>query len=206
VPYNDSITVVSTAAETAPQNLDFTTSQTPEHRLLQLQLQAAQLQKRMAIADALPQVAVGAYYGYSNMQANIFRNGLGSQYGNGTLFFSVSVPLSAWWETAHKIKEHNLEIEQARLQQEHTNELLHMRAQQAHNQMNEASLLINEYENALQLATQNYNLTQADYQAGRVTISQLLEAQTVLLQAQNNLTDAFISYRIAERKFLNYQH
>ena len=140
------------------------------------------------------------------MQASIFRNGLGSQYGNGTLFFSVSVPLSAWWETAHKIKEHNLEIEQARLQQEHTNELLHMRAQQAHNQMNEASLLINEYENALQLATQNYNLTQADYQAGRVTISQLLEAQTVLLQAQNNLTDAFISYRIAERKFLNYQH
>lgn len=206
VPYNDSITVVSTAAETAPQTLDFTTSQTPEHRLLQLQLQAAQLQKRMAIADALPQVAVGAYYGYSNMQANIFRNGLGSQYGNGTLFFSVSVPLSAWWETAHKIKEHNLQIEQARLQQEHTNELLSMRTQQAYNQMNEASLLMNEYENALQLATQNYNLTQADYQAGRVTIAQLLEAQTTLLQAQNNLTDAFISYRIAERKFLNYQH
>jgi outer membrane protein TolC len=72
--------------------------------------------------------------------------------------------------------------------------------------MNEAALLINEYENALQLAAQRYTLTKADYQAGRTTISQLLEAQTQLFQAQNNLTDAFISYRIAERKFLNYQH
>jgi outer membrane protein TolC len=204
--YTDSITVVSTATATTPQHLDFTASQTPEHRLLQLQLQAAELQKRMAIADALPQVAVGAFYGYGNVQASILRNGLGSEYGNGSLFFSVSVPLSAWWETAHKIKEHNLQIEQARLQQEHNNELLHMRAQQAHNQMNEAALLINEYENALQLAAQRYTLTKADYQAGRTTISQLLEAQTQLFQAQNNLTDAFISYRIAERKFLNYQH
>ena len=80
-----------------------------------------------------------------------------------------------------------------------------MRTQQAYNQMKEASLLIIEHEKALQIATQHFQLTQANYQAGMATITQLLEAQTTLFQTQNNLTDAYISYRIAQRKYQNYQ-
>lgn len=205
IPYNDSVSVVSTLSLTTDSIAQLNVAQTPEHRLLQLQIQAAELEKRMAIADALPHIAIGAHYGYSYLQANILRDGLSNTYGNGTLFLSVTVPLSAWWETGYKIKQQDRQLEQARLQQEYNNELLYMRTQQAYNQMKEASLLIIEHEKALQIATQHFQLTQANYQAGMTTITQLLEAQTTLFQTQNNLTDAYISYRIAQRKYQNYQ-
>lgn len=174
---------------------------TPESRLLSLQVRAAELQRRMTIADALPQVAVGAHYGYSNLQANFLRDGLGSKTGNGAVFVSVSVPLTAWWETGHKIQESNIAVEQARLQQAQMNEMLTLRTQQAYDKTLEAYLLIGENQHAVDIARENYRLSGVNYRAGMGTIADLLTAQTTLLQAENNLTDAIIAYRVNLRRY-----
>ena len=174
-----------------------------ESSLLSLQVRAAELTRRMTIADALPQVAVGAHYGYGNMQANFLRDGLGSKTGNGAVFVSVSVPLSDWWETGHKIRENNIAIEQARLQEQHTNELLNLRTQQAYDKMMESYLLVSDNRHALDIARENYRLSCVNYRAGMGTITDLLTAQTAYLQAQNNLTDALISYRVNLRRYMD---
>ena len=173
----------------------------PESSLLSLQVRAAQLNRRMTIADALPQVAVGAHYGYSNMQANFLRDGLGSKTGNGAVFVSVSVPLTDWWKTGHKIRENNIALEQARLQEQHTNQLLTLRTQQAYDKLIESCLLISENRHALDIARENYRLSGVNYRAGMGTITDLLTAQTALLQAENNLTDALIAYRVNLRRY-----
>lgn len=173
----------------------------PESSLLSLQVRAAELQRRMHIADALPQVAVGAHYGYSNMQANFLRHGLGNKTGNGAVFVSVSVPLTDWWNTGHKIREDNIAVEQARLEEQHTNELLGLRTQQAYDKTVEAYSLVSENRHALDIARENYRLSGVNYRAGMGTITDLLTAQTTLLQAENNLTDAIISYRVNLRRY-----
>lgn len=172
-----------------------------ESSLLSLQVRAAELQRRMHIADALPQVAFGAHYGYSNMQANFLRNGLGNKTGNGAVFVSVSVPLTDWWKTGHKIREDNIAVEQARLEEQHTNELLGLRTQQAYDKTVEAYSLVSENRHALDIARENYRLSDVNYRAGMGTITDLLTAQTTLLQAENNLTDAIISYRVNLRRY-----
>ena len=178
-----------------------TSGNSPESSLLSLQVRAAELQRRMNIADALPQVAVGAHYGYSNMQANFLRDGLGSKTGNGAVFVSVSVPLTDWWKTGHKIRKDNIAVEQARLQEQHTNELLSLRTQQAYDNMIEAYSLVSENRHALDIARENYRLSGVNYRAGMGTITDLLTAQTTLLQAENNLTDAIIAYRVSLRRY-----
>lgn len=172
-----------------------------ESSLLSLQVRAAELQRRMHIADALPQVAFGAHYGYSNMQANFLRNGLGNKTGNGAVFVSVSMPLTDWWKTGHKIREDNIAVEQARLEEQHTNELLGLRTQQAYDKTIEAYSLVSENRHALDIARENYRLSGVNYRAGMGTITDLLTAQTTLLQAENNLTDAIISYRVNLRRY-----
>lgn len=172
-----------------------------ESSLLSLQVRAAELQRRMHIADALPQVAFGAHYGYSNMQANFLHNGLGSKTGNGAVFVSVSVPLTDWWKTGHKIREDNIAVEQARLEEQNTNELLSLRTQQAYDKTIEAYSLVSENRYALDIARENYRLSGVNYRAGMGTITDLLTAQTTLLQAENNLTDAIISYRVNLRRY-----
>lgn len=173
----------------------------PESSLLSLQVRAAELQRRMHIADALPQVAFGAHYGYSNMQANFLRHGLGNKTGNGAIFMSVSVPLTDWWKTGHKIREDNIAVEQARLEEQHTNELLGLRTQQAYDKTVEAYSLVSENRHALDIARENYRLSGVNYRAGMGTITDLLTAQTTFLQAENNLTDAIISYRVNLRRY-----
>ena len=172
-----------------------------ESSLLSLQVRAAELQRRMHIADALPQVAVGAHYGYSNMQANFLRHGLGNKTGNGAVFVSVSVPLTDWWKIGHKIREDNIAVEQARLEEQHTNELLGLRTQQAYDKTVEAYSLVSENRHALDIARENYRLSGVNYRAGMGTITDLLTAKTTLLQAENNLTDAIISYRVNLRRY-----
>ena len=188
-----------TAPHTPPQKEGY--GEVPESSLLSLQVRAAELQRRMHIADALPQVAVGAHYGYSNMQANFLRNGLGNKTGNGAVFVSVSVPLTDWWTTGHKIREDNIAVEQARLQEQNTNELLSLRTQQAYDKTIEAYSLVSENRHALDIARENYRLSGVNYRAGTGTITDLLTAQTTLLQAENNLTDAIIAYRVNLRRY-----
>ena len=173
----------------------------PEHDLLALQVEAAQLQKRMVLADALPQVAIGANYSYGKFQADILRNGFGSETGNGLLFVSVKVPLTEWWDAGHKLKEHSLAVEQARIEQEHLSAMLDLRTQQVCDQLQQAILMVSEQEQVLQKAQQNYQLMQANYQAGMATLTDLLTAQTTLLKAQNDLTDAIIAYRVSARRY-----
>ena len=174
-----------------------------ESSLLSLQVRAVELQRRMDIADALPQVAVGAHYGYSNMQANFLRDGLGSKTGNGAVFVTVSVPLTDWWETGHKIREDNIAVEQARLEEQNTNELLSLRTQQAYDNMVEAYSLVSENRHAVDIARENYRLSGVNYRAGMGTITDLLTAQASLLQAENDLTDAIIAYKVNMRRYMD---
>ena len=177
--------------------------QTPEAQLLELQVKAAQLQKKMAIADALPQILVGANYGYGRISTNLFRNDLGSKVGNGALFVTMTIPITQWWETGHKIKEHNLSIDAAKLEQADVQRKLQLRNTQSYHNMTEAALLVNEYQKSLDNAAENYRLVSVNYRAGLATITDLLGAQTTHFKAQNELTDAKIAYLVALRRYLD---
>jgi outer membrane protein TolC len=54
------------------------------------------------------------------------------------------------------------------------------------------------------LGLDNYRVALMNYKAGVGTMTELLEAETLLNQAENAYTDSRISYRIAARKFADY--
>lgn len=212
IPYSDTLTLSTDSLTFNSERSDtpellstFRTSSTntslPESDLLALQTKAAQLQYKMAFADALPQVAVGAAYGYGKLQADLTRNNIGHSTGNGALMVTVSVPLTEWWETGHKLKEKSIAIEQAKLEEADKNELLALRTQQTLNQLVEAQWLIQETDKAKQKAQENYRLAALHYQSGFNTIADLLTAQAMLSKADNDFTDALITYRIRLRRY-----
>ena len=177
------------------------TAVTAERRLLDLQMQAAKLQRYMVIADALPQIALGASYGYSRFQTNLLRDGIGNKNGNGALFVTVSVPLTAWWETAHKIRERNYAIQQAQIDIDNLGTQLDLRTQQAYDQWTQALALLQLQQRTAEHAEEAYRQAEANYAAGLITITDLLQAHTTLLQARSDLSDAQISVRITHRRY-----
>jgi outer membrane protein TolC len=120
---------------------------------------------------------------------------------NGLAFAFVRVPLTQWWETGHKIKEHNLRIEKAQMMQRDLTDKMTLQNEQAYSQLNEALRLVMQHRSAMVMAEDNCRISMMNYEAGIATMSELLESQAMLLQAQNAYTDARISYRGAMRKF-----
>lgn len=173
--------------------------QTPEQSLLALQTRAAELERTMTIADALPKIVVGANYGYSKTDVNFLKNGLNGW--NGALFAMVSVPLTGWWETGHKIREKSLRLEEARLEERDLSEKLTLRTQQAYDQMMASALLVEQAERAVSLSERRAQLSRVGYRAGTASITDLLTAETELLAAKNELTDARIAYRVHQRRY-----
>lgn len=201
VPQTDSIALVEPTAETDILLPRDTTAVTIEQQLLALQVQAEELKRRMVLADALPQLAVGANYSYSQWQNNILRNNLGSKTGNGALFVTLNVPLTAWWETSHKLREHQYAIEQAKIDEENLSSQLDLRTRQAYDRMVEAAMMVQLHERTVQHAHEAYGQTKVNYEAGMATITELLQAQTAWTQAKADLTDAQIAYRVHCRRY-----
>lgn len=166
----------------------------PEIRLLQLQIDAEIFNKRLARGEALPEIGVGAALSYGDMIQKFYK-------GNAIFFAKVSVPLTQWWETSHKIKQHNLKIEQYQIMQQDLTEKMSLQEQQAYNQMIEAEALMESDQAALDMAEENYHIAEVNYRAGMNTITDVLEANALLLQAQNAITDRQITYVTARRRY-----
>ena len=61
----------------------------PEYQLLQKQVEATKLQRKMEVGKNLPSLGVGAGYNYHNLLEN--------DHTFGMVFATVSVPISDWW-------------------------------------------------------------------------------------------------------------
>ena len=165
----------------------------PEVRLLQLQIDAENFNKKLTVGAALPEIGVGALLSYGNL--------IKDYKSNAIVFAKVAVPLTQWWETAHKIKEHNFKIEEYEIQQQDLMEKMSLQEKQAYNQMIEAEALLQSDQAALDMAQENYRIAELNYRAGMTTITDVLEANSLLLQAQNAITDRQITYKSARRRY-----
>ena len=103
--------------------LMFNVNGLPEYQLLDKQVEAANLQKKMAIGQNLPTLAVGAGYNYHNLLEN--------NHSFGMVFATVSVPITDWWGGSHAIKRKKIEHQKAVEQLEDNTQLLKIRMRRA---------------------------------------------------------------------------
>ena len=167
---------------------------TAEYRLLGKQVEAADLQKKIAIGKNLPSVAVGAGFNYHNL--------LEKDHSFGMVFATVSVPISDWWGGSHAIKRKKLEKQQAQEQLYDNAELLKIRMQSAWNSVEESYQQLLLAQRSIEQAEENLRLNRDYYNAGMSRMSDLLEAQMLYQQSCDKRTDAFAEY---QNKLLEYR-
>ena len=165
-----------------------------EYQLLQKQVEAASLQKKLAVGQNLPTVAVGAGYNYHNI--------LDNNHSFGMVFATVSVPISDWWGGSHAIKRKKIEHQKAVEQLEDNAQLLKIRMQNAWNGVEESYQQLQLAQRSIEQADENLRLNRNYYRAGTSKMSDLLEAQLLYQQALDKHTDAFADY---QNKLLEYK-
>ena len=166
----------------------------PEYQLLNKQVEATKLQKKMEVGKNLPAVGVGAGYNYHNL--------LDKNHSFAMVFATVSVPISDWWGGSHAIKRKKIEQQKAEEQLADNSELLKIRMQKAWNDVEESRQQLQIAQRSIEQSEENLRLNRDYYRAGTSKMSDLLEAQLLYQQALDRCTDAYADY---QNKLLEYR-
>lgn len=167
---------------------------TVEYQLLDKQVEAAGIQKKMAVGQNLPTVALGGGYDYHNL--------LGNDHNFGMMFVTVSVPISGWWGGSHAIKRKNIEYWKAVDQMADHSEMLKIKMQKAWDDVNTSYRQLEIAHRSIEQAQENLRLNRDYYKAGISKMSDLLEAQLLYQQACDKRADTYADY---QNKLLEYR-
>jgi len=159
-----------------------------EYRLLNKSVEAQELQKKMAIGEYMPQLAVvGTGFAYDAMDQTS---------SNAFAMVSLNIPISDWWGGNHKVKQHSIEVDKAKTSFEENTELMTLQIRKVENEVNETRYQIDISNISVEQAKGNLKLSEDNYKAGVTGISDLLEAQAMYQQALDSLTDARCQYQL----------
>jgi outer membrane protein TolC len=181
---------------------DYSPRRRPEYQLLEKSVYAARLQYKMETGKRLPSIAVGAGYNWIKMDWDLQTE----QTRNfGLAFVAVSVPISNWWGGTHAVRRKKLEWRQAENTKYEQSDLLQLQMQQIDNELNEAYQQILLARKSMASAEENFKISRDSFNAGLITLSDLLEAQNLLQQSFDQYTEATAGYfiKLAEYKHVN---
>ena len=198
VPYIDDISVSDRLSELGPPS-DYhvpeeeMASGLTETKLLDMSVEQKRLERKMAMGEALPQVGIGASYGYAHAINNRF---------NGIVFATVRIPLSDWGKISRRMQRLDFAVQKARNDREYLGGQLLLQVRSLW-----MDLTVRWEEVAL--ARENVTLAQvaADrmydrYEAGLVTLSDLLQSRMQLRITSDACVEAMAGYASALAAYL----
>ncbi|MGD8778719.1 MAG: TolC family protein [Ignavibacteria bacterium] len=166
-----------------------------EYNLLELSVKSEEIQTKMKLGEFLPQVAVGVSGMYMKFDD-------GDDKTLGMAFGTVSVPISDWWSGAHELEERSIKEEIAKNNFKNNSELLLLQMERSWQKLTEAYKQYSLSVESLEQAEENMKVNQDSYDNGLITTSDLLEAQAILQEAEDRLTDAKTNYILMKTKYL----
>ncbi|MDD4033026.1 MAG: TolC family protein, partial [Bacteroidales bacterium] len=165
-----------------------------EYKLLQKSAEAETMQTKLTRGEYLPEAGIGIgalYYDLTDHSTT-----------NAMAYASIKIPLSDWWGAAHSLKERKLKEQITLNNNRNQNELMLLQMQKTWNELNESYQKIQVVEEAVTQAEENLKINKDNYEAGIVNISDMLEAQTLLQQAREQLSEARMNYRVKRITYL----
>ena len=168
----------------------------PEIRAAQSSITQETFGIKSARSGLYPSLSVDYFFG---IQANQYalHNEFGQNNLGSAVVASVTLPVWDWGAARSKVKQAEIKLQQARTELSFTQRQLlsnlnafYLEASVASNQM--ASL-----KRSLDLSEESLKLTILRYEAGEVTVLEVVDAQTTVFTARNAYDDGLARYRLA---------
>jgi outer membrane protein TolC len=167
----------------------------PDIRAAQATVTQQEFELKSARAAYFPTLSFDYFYGIDANQYAIWdrehlRN-LGSS-AQGTL----TIPIWNWGATRSKVRQSELRVQQARLDLSLAQRQLLANLDTFYLEAQAANVQLESLRHSADLAMESLRLTLLRYEAGEVTVLEVVDAQSTLAQARNAYDDGLVRYRV----------
>jgi outer membrane protein TolC len=160
----------------------------PEISILEMQTKISQSEVNMAKGRFMPDIGITANYFYINPSPyQGFKDVFDNDY---TLGLTMNVPLFHWGERWHTLKMAEYQLETSRLELEDAKDKIQLEIQLTLNEYNEALKKLQLMQSTVDQATENLRIVNNRFHEGMAKVADVLEAQTMWLDASVKLLDA----------------
>jgi outer membrane protein TolC len=168
----------------------------PDLRAAQQTLRQEQYGVSIAKSSYYPSFSLDYFYGINNNEFATHDEEGANRLGS-VAQATLNIPIFSWWTNRSKVRQAELKQEQAQLEitlaaRELSANLRagYLEAQSARNQLDSLR-------RTLELAKESLRLTNLRYEAGEVTVLEVVDAQSTLAQSRNACDDGLARYRLA---------
>ncbi|MBZ4676789.1 MAG: Outer Membrane Efflux Protein [Anaerophaga sp.] len=168
----------------------------PEIKILENQVEMAQMETKVTRADYLPQLGAQVSYGYldvPDIASGSWQLNAGAQ---------LSIPIIHWREKKHKMNKAEISEQMAKLNLQNNRELINLEISQAWLKLQEGIEKIRLARKNLDEAVESLSEVEISYNAGLNTISDLLNARVAHQRAEASLIKAQSDYHILKSAWL----
>ena len=172
-----------------------------EIKLLDTQDKLLSLQRKAYVSEYYPTLALTGNYTYSSQSGGfdfLSSNSSAIGFGSSAIGLTLRVPIFNGFLTRSKIRQADVDIRKAREDRRETTNSLNLAYENAKIQLKNSLNTINAQKRNVELAQEIYKSTQNNYNNGLASLTDLLDTESSLTEAQNSYTQALLSYKIAE--------
>ena len=168
----------------------------PDIRAAQALVEEQRLEVKSARAARLPSLSFDYFYGMNSTELAL-HNRDGQLNLGSSAQAQLNIPIWTWGAARSRIQQSELRLQQARNDLSLTQRQLLANLDSFYREADAANSQVASLRRSLELAADSLKLTLLRYQAGEVTVLEVVDAQTTLVQARNAFDDGVVRYRLA---------
>jgi outer membrane protein len=173
-----------------------------EYLLLKKNEQLLEYQKKSVQAANYPILSLTGSYNYLGQGPEVpwFKKPVDGVYWSdyAAVGLNLHVPIFTGFGTRAKVRQAENKLQSVRVDLEETKLALDLEYENAKTQIDNSIISINNQKENSKLAQEVYSNTNNNYIQGLASLTDLLEAENALVEAQNNYTTALLDYKLAE--------
>ena len=208
MPVENKVVIPKTTFEVTPQDLSKTADVTnrTEYLLMKKQEQLLMYQKKAFQASYYPTLSLSGGYNYIGQgpEMPLFAKPADGVYWSdfANIGLSLRVPIFTGFGTKSRVKQANTAIKSLQVDLENTKLALDMAFENSKKQIENSLITIANQKENVKLAQEVFANTNNNYTQGLASLTDLLDAENALVEAQNNYTTAILEYKLAEIQFI----
>jgi outer membrane protein len=188
----------STEENIVPVSLRLNTENNTDLNILNKQIQLQNLNTAQIRSGYLPNVSLVANYNRQWQTNELFNQNETKAFNAGYYGINVSIPIFDGFKKRSQVAQSNIASQQMELNKLYLNKDLHARFKTATNNLNQNQKVSKAQEENMKLAADLYNVAKLSYTEGITDLSQLINAETSLREAQSQYLTATLQTRLSE--------